>query len=167
VTGWLLDTNGLSELRRPKPIEKVVTFIAGKPLDRLFVSIATLAEIRCGIEGVADTTRRAELNDWPTHKVPPMFDERALAVGEDETFKWRLRVGDGCNAAHTYSRPDLIIAATALYHRRTVVTRDTGDFEKARVPVLNPWHEPVSAEGSYRLHKLDLQNTFGPGEALT
>jgi len=141
VTGWLLDTNVLSELRRPKPNQKVVAFVASKPLDLLFVSAVTFAEIRFGIEGVTDATRRAELNDWLAHKVRPMFEGRALAVTEDVMFKWRLLVEDGRKTGHTYSQPDLIIAATALHHGLTVVTRDTSDFKKARVPVLNPWRE--------------------------
>jgi toxin FitB len=141
VTGWLLDTNVLSELRRSKPEPKVVAFIASKPLDQLFVSTVTFAEIRSGIERVGDATRRAELNDWLAHKVRPMFDQRALAVTEDVMFKWRLLVADGRKAGHTYSQPDLIIAATALHHGLTVVSRDTSDFKKARVPVLNPWRE--------------------------
>jgi predicted nucleic acid-binding protein len=53
VTGWLLDTNILSELRRPKPERKVLAFIAAQPLDLLYVSSATLAEIRFGIGWVA------------------------------------------------------------------------------------------------------------------
>jgi len=142
VTGWLLDTNILSELRRPKPNARVVRFVASKPLDLLYVSIVTFAEIRFGIEGVADPTRRAELNDWLAHKVRPMFEQRALPVSEDVMFKWRLLVADGRKAGHTYSQPDLIIAATALQHGLTVVTRDTSDFRKARAPVLNPWREP-------------------------
>lgn len=141
MTGWLLDTNVLSELRRPKPNTKILNFVASKPLDLLFVSIVTFAEIRFGIEGIADATRRAELNDWLAHKVRPMFEQRALAVSEDVMFKWRLLVADGRKAGHTYSQPDLIIAATALHHGLTVVTRDTSDFQKARVPVLNPWRE--------------------------
>jgi predicted nucleic acid-binding protein len=141
VTGWLLDTNVLSELRRPKPESKVVGFIASKPLDLLFVSTVTFAEIRFGIERIGDATRRAELNDWLAHKVRPMFEQRALAVTEDVMFKWRLLVADGRKAGHTYSQPDLIIAATALHHGLTVVSRDTSDFKKARVPVINPWRE--------------------------
>ena len=141
MTGWLLDTNILSELRRPKPNPKVVGFVASKPLDLLFVSIVTFAEIRFGIEGVADATRRAELNEWLTHKVRPMFAQRVLPVTEEVMFKWRLLVEEGRKAGHTYSQPDLIIAATALHHGLTVVTRDTSDFNKARVPVLNPWRE--------------------------
>ncbi len=141
MTGWLLDTNVLSELRRPKPNPNVVSFVASKPLDLLFVSIVTFAEIRFGIERVADATYRAELSDWLTHKVRPMFDERALPVSEDIMFKWRLLVEDGRKSGHTYSQPDLIIAATALDHGLTVVSRDTSDFSRARVPVLNPWRE--------------------------
>ncbi|MBV8121736.1 MAG: type II toxin-antitoxin system VapC family toxin [Alphaproteobacteria bacterium] len=145
MTGWLLDTNVLSELRRPKPNPKVVGFVAAKSLDLLFVSILTFAEIRFAIEQVADATRRAELNDWLRHKVRPMFEDRALPVSEDVMFKWRLLVEDGRKAGHTYSQPDLIIAATALHYGLTVVSRDIGDFVKARVPVLNPWREPNGA----------------------
>jgi predicted nucleic acid-binding protein len=141
VTGWLLDTNVLSELRRPRPNRKVVSFVASKPLDLLFASIVTFAEIRFGIEGVADPTRRAELNDWLTHQVRPMFEQRTLGIGEDVMLKWRLLVEDGRKAGHTYSQPDLIIAATALHHGLTVVTRDTSDFGRARVPVVNPWRD--------------------------
>jgi len=140
MTGWLLDTNILSELRRPKPETKVLAFVAAQPMDLLYVSSVTLAEIRFGIEMVADATRRAELSDWLTHKVRPMFVQRTLPVSEDVMFKCRLLVEDGRKARHTYSQPDLIIAATALHHGLTVVTRDTSDYERARVPVHNPWN---------------------------
>ena len=139
MTGWLLDTNVLSELRRPGPEPKVVAFVTAQPLDSLYVSSVTLAEIRFGVELVADAGRRAELNDWLTHKVRPMFEQRVLPVTEDIMFKWRLLVEDGRKTGHTFSQPDLIIAATALEHGLTLVSRDTGDYERARVPVLNPW----------------------------
>jgi len=92
VSRWLLDTNILSELRRPKPERKVVAFITEQPLEDLFVSAVTFAEIRFGIETIASVTRRAELNDWLTHKVRPLFAQRVLAVTEDIMFKWRLLV---------------------------------------------------------------------------
>jgi predicted nucleic acid-binding protein len=92
VTGWLLDTNILSELRRSKPEPKVVDFIAAQPLEQLYVSAVTFAEIRFGIELVADLSRRAGLHDWLAHKVRPMFEERVLPVTEDIMFKWRLLV---------------------------------------------------------------------------
>jgi toxin FitB len=147
VTGWLLDTNILSELRRQKPEPKVLAFVAAQPLEQLHVSTVTLAEIRFGIELLPDATQRAELNDWLTHKVRPMFEQRVLPVTEDIMFKWRLLVEDGRKAGHTFSQPDLIIAATGRHHGFTVVTRDTDDFVKARAAVFNPWIDtlPVAA----------------------
>jgi predicted nucleic acid-binding protein len=143
VTGWLLDTNVLSELRRRKPEPKVLAFISAQPLDSLYISSVTLAEIRFGIELVADAGRRAELNDWLTHKVRPMFEQRVLPVTEDIMFKWRLLVEDGRKTGHTFSQPDLILAATALEHGLTLVSRDTDEYEKARAPILNPWTAAV------------------------
>ncbi len=143
MTGWLLDTNILSELRKPKPEPKVARFIAVQPLDILFVSTVTFAEIRFGIESVADLTRRTDLNDWLAHQIRPMFDGRVLPISEDIMFKWRLLVEDGRKVGHTYSQPDLIIAATALQHGLTVVTRDTGDYARARVALFNPWVDAI------------------------
>jgi predicted nucleic acid-binding protein len=71
--------------------------------------------------------------------VRPRFAQRVLPVSEDIMFKWRLLVEEGRKSGHTFSQPDLIIAATALEHGLTVVSRDTADYEKARVPVLDPW----------------------------
>jgi toxin FitB len=147
VTGWLLDTNILSELRRPRPERKVLAFIAAQPLEHLYVSAVTFAEIRFGIEVITDANRRAELNDWLALKVRPMFEQRVLVISEDIMFKWRLLVEDGRKARHTSSQPDLIIAATALDHGLTVVSRDVGDYRKARVPVLNPWLDPPPPRG--------------------
>jgi predicted nucleic acid-binding protein len=148
MTGWLLDTNILSELRRPRPERKVLAFVAAQPLEQLYVSAVTFAEIRFGIEGVTDAGRRAELHDWLAHKVRPMFEQRVLAISEDVMFKWRLLVEQGRKARHTFSQPDLIIAATALDHGLTVVSRDVGDYRKARVPVLNPWLDPPPGSGT-------------------
>ncbi len=139
MTGWLLDTNILSELRRTRPEPKVLAFVAAQPLEQLYVSTVTLAEIRFGIEMLADASRRSELNDWLTHKVRPMFEQRVLPVSEEIMFKWRLLVEEGRKVGHTFSQPDLIIAATGLYHGLTVVTRDKDAFVKARATVLNPW----------------------------
>jgi predicted nucleic acid-binding protein len=139
VTGWLLDTNVLSELRRVRPDPKVVRFVAAQPLDLLFVSTVTFAEIRFGVELVGDPARRAELNQWLTNTLRPMFEGRVLPVSEDIMFLWRLLVEEGRKIGHTFSQPDLIIAATARYHGLTIVTRDTADYGRARVPVFNPW----------------------------
>lgn len=139
MTGLLLDTNVISELRRPRPNARVREFIARQKLEDLFVSSVTLAEIRFGIESVSDLGRRAELSDWLEHRVRPMFGQRMLEVSEDVMFRWRLLVEEGRRQGHTVSQPDLIIAATALQHGLAVVTRDVADYQRARVPLLNPW----------------------------
>jgi predicted nucleic acid-binding protein len=139
VTNWLLDTNVLSELRRPRPAAKVVQFVTGQSLDRLYVSVVTFAEIRFGIELVKDVGKRMELNEWLDHKLRPMFEDRVLEITEDVMLKWRLLVEDGRKSGHTFSQPDLIIAATALHHGLTIVSRDTSEYEIANAPVFNPW----------------------------
>ena len=78
-------------------------------------------------------------HDWLSLKIRPLFEQRVLPVSEDVMFKWRLLVEEGRKSGHTFSQPDLIIAATAAHHGLTVVTRDTADFERAGVPLLNPW----------------------------
>jgi predicted nucleic acid-binding protein len=143
VTDWLLDTNILSELRRPKPEPRVVAFVGQQPLERLYVSEVTFAEIRFGIELLEDPARRAELQGWLMHKIRPMFERRVLPVSEDVMFKWRLLVETGRKAGHTFSQPDLIIAATALHHGLTVVTRDRDDYDRAGAAVLDPWTDSL------------------------
>ena len=64
TTSWLLDTNILSELRRPKPERKVLAFVAAQPLELLYISAVALAEIRFGIELVTDANKCAKLTDW-------------------------------------------------------------------------------------------------------
>ena len=147
MTDWLLDTNILSELRRPKPEPKVLAFVATQALERLFVSTVTFAEIRFGIELLGDPHRRAELTSWLTHKLRPMFEQRVLAISEGVMFKGRLLVEKGRNAGHTFSQLDLIIAATALHHGLTVVSRDTTHYTRAGVPVFNPWTDTKEASG--------------------
>jgi toxin FitB len=143
LTSWLLDTNILSELRRPKPERRVVAFVAAQPLERLFISSVTLAEIRFGIELLADANHRREMTAWLAHKVRPMFEQRILPVTEDIMFKWRLLVEEGRKTGHTFSQPDLIIAATGLHHGLTIVSRDAGDYAKTRVPLFNPWTDAL------------------------
>ncbi len=138
---WLLDTNILSELRRPQPEPRVSSFVADRPLELLWVSSVTLAEIRFGIELVAEPAPRAALSDWVTHRIRPMFATRILPLDEEILLKWRLLVEEGRKLGYNYSQPDLLIAATALHHGLIVVTRNIRDFEKAGVPVVNPWEQ--------------------------
>ena len=136
---WLLDTNVLSERRKPRPEPKVTAFYEAQPLKSLYISVVNIAEIRFGIELQPDVARRAELHDWLTVKLRPAFAGRTLPVTEDILLKWRTLMEDGRKTGHTYSHPDLLLAATALQHGLTVVTRDRTDFDKAGVPVFNPW----------------------------
>lgn len=140
---WLLDTNILSEIRKPKPQAKVIDFVKQQPIQSLFISTVTFAEIRYGIEVLDDAVRRAELKDWLTLKVRPMFAGRILEVSEDVMFKWRLLVDVGRKQGHTFTQPDLIIAATAIVHGMTVVTRDTSDYRLTRALVFNPWTDSI------------------------
>jgi predicted nucleic acid-binding protein len=136
---WLLDTNVLSELRRPRPEPRVIRFISRQLLDSLFISDVTIAEIRFGIELVDEPERRSRLNDWLTNRVRPMFEARVLPITEDILVKWRLLVEEGRRVGHTFSQPDLFIAATALVQGLTVVSRDVSEYELAGVPVVSPW----------------------------
>jgi predicted nucleic acid-binding protein len=136
---WLLDTNILSELRRPRPEPNVVEFVAGCPLHQIYISVVTLAEIRFGIELISEPVRRAALYDWLTHRVRLMFEGRVLPLSEEVMLKWRLLIEEGRKSGHTFSQPDLMIAATALHHDLIVVTRDRSEYERAYVTVLDPW----------------------------
>jgi toxin FitB len=103
--------------------------------------VLSIAEIRFGIELQEGAARRTELNDWLTLTLRPTFAGRILPVTEDILLKWRLLMESGRKIGHTYSHPDLVLAATALHHGLTVVTRDRSDFDKAGVPVFNPWEQ--------------------------
>jgi len=136
---WLLDANVLSELKRPSPSHKVTAFVAGCPLEQLYVSTITLAEIRFGIERSPDAIRRTEIQQWLTHTIRPMFAGRTLAITEDTMLRWRLLVEDGRKSGRTFPQPDLIIAATASEHNLTLVTRNVKDFAGLGIAILNPW----------------------------
>ena len=136
---YLLDTNVVSELRRPQPEPRVLKLVASTPLDDLYLSDVTMAAIRFGIERVCDPLKRAEVASWLDHVLRPMFGRRVLPVTEEVILRWRLMVEAGRQRNHTYSQPDLFIAATASVHGLTVVTRNTGDFADTGVVVSNPW----------------------------
>ena len=133
MRGWLLDTNVLSELRRSQPNSQVLAFVAAQPTARLFVSTLTLAEIRFGIERMADPERRADLGSWLAHTLRPLFQGRVVPITEDVLLRWRQVVEAGRRRGHTYSEPDVLIAAAALLEQLVVVSRDVGEFVAARV----------------------------------
>jgi predicted nucleic acid-binding protein len=133
VSGWLLDTNVLSELRRRRLKPRVIAFVTSHALDSLHVSEVSLAEIRFGLELVDNALKRRELVKWLEDRVRPLFRQRTLPVSEDVLLRWRLLVEQGRKQGHTYSQPDLFLAATALHHGLSLVKRNTADFARTGV----------------------------------
>ena len=119
----------------------MLNFIRAQKLECLYVSEVTLAEIRFGIEMVADANKRSDLDSWLTNRIRPMFSQRVLQVSEDILFKWRLLLEGGRKSGHTFSQPDLIIAATAIHHGLTVVSCDRSTFDRAQASIFDPWSD--------------------------
>ena len=107
-----------------------------------FLSVVSVAEIRLGIEGVADLVFRSELDAWLRDGVRVWFGERILAADEAVLLAWRRLVAEGQQAKYTYSQPDALIAATALVHGLGVATRNSDDLMRAGVALINPWDAP-------------------------
>ncbi len=139
MKGWLLDTNVVSELRKPKCNPYVQGWLEAQPPQSLYLSTITFAEIRFGIEQASDENFRRELNQWLEDTLRPWFNKRLLGISEDVILCWRRMVEIGRKQGYTFSQPDLFIAAIALVHNLYVVTRNTQDFERASVPVINPF----------------------------
>jgi toxin FitB len=147
LRGWLIDTNVVSELRRARPAQKVRAFVAGQPGDVLFTSDVTFAEVRFGIEQITDPARRSDLGQWLDRTLRPLFVGRVLPVTEDALLRWRLMLEVGRKSGHTFSEPDLLIAALAALADLIVVSRDTSEFVVAGVPVFDPWDWTLYAGG--------------------
>lgn len=139
MKGFLLDTNVLSELRRPRPDPRVVDFVSAQPEALLYVSAVTLAEIRFGIDASADAARRQALTDWLMRTVRPIFADRIVALTEDVLVRWRHLLEAGRRRGHTFGALDGLIAACAAHAGLVVVSRDTTDHVAAGVPLLQPW----------------------------
>ncbi|MEO8024371.1 type II toxin-antitoxin system VapC family toxin [Polaromonas sp.] len=133
---YLIDTNVLSELVRPKPSAAVLRWFANTPDDALFLSALTLGEIRKGVEKMADIQRREKLRLWLEHDLRDWFGPRILPIGTAVADHWgRLlaQVGRPVPAI------DSLLAATALHHDLRLVTRNTKDFVYAGLELVNPW----------------------------
>jgi predicted nucleic acid-binding protein len=102
----------------------------------------TFAEIRYGIELLDDPARRATLTHWLDHQLRPVFAGRTLPLCEDTLLAWRLIIESGHRRGHTFSHPDVLIAASAARHSLTVVTGNTDAFDRTGVAVVDPWQTP-------------------------
>lgn len=140
MKGWLLDTNVISELRKPNCYPHVKQWADSQLPQSFYLSTVTLAEIRFGIERLQnnDVLRQA-LIEWLDDTLRPWFTDRILPVDEDVILVWRQMVEEGRNQGYTFGQPDLFIAAIARIHNLCVVTRNISDFERAGVSLLNPF----------------------------
>jgi predicted nucleic acid-binding protein len=139
VSGFLLDTNVLSELERPRPSPNVYAFIRRSALDSLYLSDVVLAEIRFGIENATSADRRNRLTMWLKDVIRPMFAGRILPVTEDVFLRWRWIVEVARRKGFTLDQSDSLVAATAGHHDLVVLTRDVEPFAQAEVDYLDPW----------------------------
>lgn len=133
---YLIDTNVLSELRRKQPDPNVVTWMQARPRQSLFLSVLTLGEIRKGLERVEDATRKQSLLDWLEVELPNYFVGRMLVVDAHTADRWGRLMAQ---AGRPLPAIDGLLAATALQHDLTLVTRNIKDFAGLEVRLLNPW----------------------------
>ncbi len=132
---YLLDTNVVSELRRPRPHPSVLEWIRAVPAEQLHLCAVTIGEIQAGIEITReqDPVRAEELEAWLDDRVLDDFD--VLTLDAPAFREW-------ARLMHRRSDTliqDAMIAAVAVVHGLTVVTRNVRDFEQLRVPVLDPF----------------------------
>jgi predicted nucleic acid-binding protein len=140
MNGFLLDTNIPSELLRPRPDSNVSVWLKAQASEALFVSVVTLGELRRGIALLTErSARREELERIIVHKVPSWFQDRILPVTRSIAEQWGVLGAGRQLAGRPLNTADGLIAATALEHDLTVVTRNVRDFTGLGVAVFNPW----------------------------
>jgi toxin FitB len=139
VSGFLLDTNVVSELTRPRIEPKVQQWVASQNFGTLLISVVTLGEIEKGFTMMNDSTRRARLESWLDRQLIELFQDQALPVTRQIAKRWGVFDGMRQMTGRPLAVPDGLIAATAFEHGLTLVTRNVKDFESLGVPIFNPW----------------------------
>lgn len=136
---YILDTNVISELRKArsgKADPNEIAWAESVSADELFVSVITLMELELGVASLErrDAEQGDMLRTWLEQQVLPEFEERTLPIDTAVALCCaRLHIPD------KRSERDALIAATALTHAMTVVTRNTSDFNRTGVTLINPW----------------------------
>ena len=133
---YLIDTNVLSELRKRTPDAQVVRWLSERPATTLYLSVLTLGELRKGIEALPEGDRKRSLLDWLETELPAFFSGRILPVDTRVADRWGRLLA---RASRPLPAIDSLLAATALAHGLTLITRNLRDFEHPELSVLDPW----------------------------
>jgi predicted nucleic acid-binding protein len=139
MSGFLLDTNIPSELTRLRSEPKVEAWLDAADDEQLFLSVVTLGEILKGLTILPDGKRRDQIENWLENTLRPWFEGRVLPVDVAIAERWGMLAGQCHLKGMPLNMTDGLIAATALEHDLTVVTRNVKDFKGLGVQVLNPW----------------------------
>ncbi len=141
MTGFLLDTNVVSEAVSARPSPRVETWMKSMPESALYLSVLTIGELRKGIDTLPPSRRRDKLESW-VGEIKTRFDGRILELDLPAAEQWGSMVAAGFRFGAPLPIVDGLIAATALKHQLTLVTRNVRDFERLGVEVFNPWEHP-------------------------
>ncbi len=139
MKGYLVDTDVPSELTRERPDARVSTFLANAGQNRVFLSVLTIGEICKGIAELPASQKRTGLQNWLDAEVRSWFAGRILPVTEAIAERWGSLAAAAKQKGMTLAVVDGLIAATALHHDMTVVTRNVKDFAGLDAEVINPW----------------------------
>lgn len=136
---YILDTNVLSEIRKPKGNAKVKAFVDSLQEEDIFISVISIGEIGYGIEKLPAGPKKTELLVWLNQQLPEWFGNRIISLDADILSEWgRLQA----RIEETLPVFDSLIAASALSRRMTIITRNKKDFERIDgIIILNPWEE--------------------------
>ena len=137
--GFLLDTNVLSELTKPMPDVHVRDWVDAQDDGNLYLSVVSVGELRRGFTVLPPGKRRTQLEQWFEQHLLPLFAGRILPVTQSIGNRWGVLGGECQLRGTTLNTADGMIAATALEHGLTVVTRNVKDFAGLDVAIFNPW----------------------------
>jgi hypothetical protein len=142
VTGFLLDTNVVSELMKARPNRRVAEWVNATAEDLLHLSVITIGEIRKGIDLLDESEpTRAALQSWLDRDVRLRFAGRLLVFDDAVAERWGQLEATAKRRRVTLPTIDAQLAATALHHGLTFATRNTTDVASTGVPVFNPWRD--------------------------
>jgi predicted nucleic acid-binding protein len=145
LRSFLLDTNVVSEWVKPHPNPHVVAWLQEVEEERVFLSVASLAEIRRGVEIMPAGKRRDRLAIWLSEDLPARFAGRILDIDSRVADSWGIVMARGQSMGTNIHVLDAFFAATAQVHGLTLVTRNVQHFLPLEVPLLDPW-EPAGRD---------------------